>query len=321
MDGRPRLRDRYGQGEWIRLGRDAASRAGYRLRKSVRVSSGLSDNSDAQHLVFDLGAHLGTDTAYYLSRGFRVVAVEPNPELAKKLERLQSDDARLTIEAKALSDTPGAIRLHLPVEEAASCWATTSDAQVSMLRSAGVQTRGVEVGTISLDELVSRYGTPYYIKCDIEGSDDSFLNMLSNLDLKPPTVSFELTQVGLAAVSEQLSYLAACGYRAFYIRDQARLPAATFVDGRIHEIGGMWSGPFGVEIDDGSWLTLAQLRRRAFIFALRSRLFGEFGLAGRFRLYGLIRRLAQLPLLRTLFYTSWYDVHCFLEADGGSSGR
>ena len=32
-------------------------------------------------LVFDIGMHNGDDTAYYLSRGYRVLAVEANPSL------------------------------------------------------------------------------------------------------------------------------------------------------------------------------------------------------------------------------------------------
>ena len=32
-------------------------------------------------LIYDVGMHNGDDTAYYLWRGFRVVAIEPNPEL------------------------------------------------------------------------------------------------------------------------------------------------------------------------------------------------------------------------------------------------
>ena len=34
-----------------------------------------------QKLIYDVGMNNGDDTAYYLWRGFRVVAIEPNPEL------------------------------------------------------------------------------------------------------------------------------------------------------------------------------------------------------------------------------------------------
>jgi FkbM family methyltransferase len=266
-------------------------------------------------LVFDLGAHLGADTSYYLARGFRVVALEANPDLGRRLSSLDAG-GRLIVEARALSAEAGPITLHVPLDEKASCWATTSPEQARMLRGARVETRPVAVETVTLAELVGRFGTPYYVKCDIEGSDDLFLDMLSRLEEKPPTVSVELTQVGIRPVLRQLGHLRDCGYRRFIIRDQAHLPSAMFVDGLPRPIEGMWSGPFGVEIDDGSSLTFGQARRRAIVIALRSRLFGEFGLAGKLRIYGLLKRLARLPLLRPLLYTSWYDIHCFKGDEG-----
>ena len=36
-------------------------------------------------LVYDVGAHRGEDTAYYLHQGFRVVGVKANPSMADHL--------------------------------------------------------------------------------------------------------------------------------------------------------------------------------------------------------------------------------------------
>lgn len=273
--------------------------------------TGLNVQSDTL-LIFDLGAHLGSDTAYYLARGFRVVAVEANPKLARQLEALDVD-GRLIVEGRALSSESGPVALHLPLESEASCWATISPAQALMLQRAKVRTKPLLVDTVTLDELVSLYGVPYYIKCDLEGSDAEFLRMLSRLSLKPRTVSVELTQVGLRAVWAQLKLIRESGYTRFYIRDQGNLPRAMFSGGMPRTIDGMWSGPFGVEIDDGSALSFGQVRRHALLIALRTKVFGEFGLAGKLRLYGLLKRLARSRVLRPLIYTSWYDIHCFAD--------
>lgn len=268
-------------------------------------------------LIFDLGAHRGADTKYYLLRGFRVVAVEANPRLADGLRALIATNDQLAVEGKALSSSSGTVGLHLPSDDTADAWATTSPQQVALLQSAGVRTQAIEVPSISLAELVDRYGTPYYIKCDIEGSDTEFLAMLAQLDSKPPTVSFELTQLGLGRMSLQLRTLRSCGYHHFYIRDQAHLPHATFVNGRIYQIKEMWSGPIGAEIDQNNALSYHKLCHLSFWILLRNRLFGEFGLAGKVRLYGLMKRLARVPGLRWIFYTSWYDVHCFRNDQHG----
>ena len=37
-------------------------------------------------LIYDIGQHTGEDTAFYLGKGFRVVAVEANPTLAEATE-------------------------------------------------------------------------------------------------------------------------------------------------------------------------------------------------------------------------------------------
>jgi len=39
-------------------------------------------------LIFDIGANNGDDTAFYLKKGFRVVAIEADPALAQKLNDL-----------------------------------------------------------------------------------------------------------------------------------------------------------------------------------------------------------------------------------------
>jgi 16S rRNA A1518/A1519 N6-dimethyltransferase RsmA/KsgA/DIM1 with predicted DNA glycosylase/AP lyase activity len=46
-------------------------------------------------LVFDIGANVGEYTQAFLDLGARVVAVEPNPDLARKLTDIQNK--RLTV--------------------------------------------------------------------------------------------------------------------------------------------------------------------------------------------------------------------------------
>jgi hypothetical protein len=65
--------------------------------------------SEEPLLVFDLGAHLGADTSYYLARGFRVLALEANPDLARRLSTLGSGE-RLAVEAPLCRWTPGRSR-------------------------------------------------------------------------------------------------------------------------------------------------------------------------------------------------------------------
>ena len=38
-----------------------------------------------EDLIYDVGLHIGQDTAFYLEKGFRVVAIEANPVLAHQV--------------------------------------------------------------------------------------------------------------------------------------------------------------------------------------------------------------------------------------------
>ena len=59
-----------------------------------------SSRKDKPRLIYDVGMHVGQDTAFYLAKGFNVVAVEANPLLARAGEKKFSSfirDGRLTI--------------------------------------------------------------------------------------------------------------------------------------------------------------------------------------------------------------------------------
>ena len=58
-----------------------------------------------QKMIFDIGMHIGRDTNFYLQKGFKVVAVEASPVLAKQSEERFRDhisSGQLTIVNKAL---------------------------------------------------------------------------------------------------------------------------------------------------------------------------------------------------------------------------
>src|SRR6476660_4069428 len=62
------------------------------------------------NLIFDVGMNNGDDSAYYLSKGYQVVAVEANPILVERARaRFKSEIAagQLLIEPVAIIDWPG----------------------------------------------------------------------------------------------------------------------------------------------------------------------------------------------------------------------
>jgi len=124
-------------------------------------------------LVFDIGANTGGWAAEALDIGCQVVCVEPQPDLAERLSALP-----VTVVAEAVGDVPGVAHLTFSHD---SRYASLHDEWVAAHgryhRWAAPNT--VEVPVTTLDALISRFGTPDFVKVDTEGFEDRVLAGLS----------------------------------------------------------------------------------------------------------------------------------------------
>ena len=123
-------------------------------------------------LVFDVGAHVGDRIASFRRLGARVVAVEPQPALARTLKLLYGRDRAVAIEPAAVGRSAGSIDLKLNL--ANPTVSTASDAFIKAADGApgweGQQwTKTVRVPVTTLDALIDRHGLPSFIKLDVEG--------------------------------------------------------------------------------------------------------------------------------------------------------
>ena len=239
-------------------------------------------------LIFDLGAAAGDDTAYYLHRGYRVVAVEPNPVSAACLrERFASqiDTGDLMLVEAAISTSEGEASFWVCDDE--PVWSSFDRRLASQKQS---NHHAIRVNTCRFRSLLKRFGIPYYCKIDIEGSDGICLEDMTE-NSKPPFVSVEMGYDGSGPVPDGtwalFDRLRALGYRRFKVISQvtyrqpplwfalakAQLPRRlsarfTLIDAKFrkHRSGDGWSfdgdssGPFG-EDTDGKWLNAIQARR------------------------------------------------------------
>lgn len=212
------------------------------------------------NLVIDLGMHIGEDTAYYLARGYRVVALEPNPQLVAEVSARHAaelESGQLTILEAALSQQVGK----------ANFFISGKNSEWSSLDSWRVEKEGesteISISTVTLEEIVREYGVPYYVKCDIEGADGYFCQQLVHAQHKPEFVSVEFIAF------EWLALLFAAGYTRFQLVNQAEVrrfaPKISFEhDGQTHEwrFGSHSSGPFGQDLPADQWLTLNEVAHR-----------------------------------------------------------
>jgi FkbM family methyltransferase len=138
-------------------------------------------------LIYDVGMHVGDDTAYYLHKGFRVVAIEANPALvARASERFGREiaDGRLKIVNVAIAEAPGALPFWLSERPDLSSF------DRDLASKFGDPVHQIEVRCSRLEPIFEEHGVPSYLKIDIEGHDRICIDQLTPGDL-PRYVSAE----------------------------------------------------------------------------------------------------------------------------------
>jgi FkbM family methyltransferase len=144
-----------------------------------------------------------------------VVAVEPQPALAKTLRFLYGRDRAVTVVEGAVGREAGTLPLKLNLDNPTV--STASEAFIAAARGApgweGQQwTRTVEVPVATLDALIARHGAPRFIKIDVEGYE---AEVLAGLAAPVPALSFEFTTIQRDVACACVARCAAIGYRAF----------------------------------------------------------------------------------------------------------
>jgi FkbM family methyltransferase len=167
-------------------------------------------------LIYDIGANEGQDSAFYLAKGFRVVAVEANPVLVKHLQDRFADDlaaGRLNLVDRAVTDAAGPLQFYVNTENTHWSslhrdWGTRDGASTATT---------ITVDTVRLGDMLAVYGCPYYLKIDVEGEDMALLHALARTSHRPAYVSVEEHGV------EAIDLLDSLGYDRFALVNQQQL--------------------------------------------------------------------------------------------------
>lgn len=270
-------------------------------------------------LVYDVGAHKGEDSAYYLAKGYRVVAFEANGELVRGCEeRFAAEIAagRLTIVEGAITDDDApTVRFY---RHPLSTWGTTSDEMVERNLMVAAS-EAVDVPAVNFAEKLRETGMPSFMKIDIEGSDMICLQALLEFDRRPQSVSVESHKTDFAHVEAELELLARLGYDRFAVVQQGDVAGRTLrtarLDGRplAFRFEEDSSGPFGSDV--GPWLDRAAALRRYKRVFLAYRLIGARSRLRRTRIGRRLHGFALRRLKRPL--PGWYDTHAARGAEMG----
>jgi FkbM family methyltransferase len=142
-------------------------------------------------LAFDIGAHVGNRVRALRRLGAKVVAAEPQAAPLAVLRRLYGGDPGVTIVPTACGPREEERVLH--VSEASPTLSTLSETWISTAGCAE-NFRGISwdaeqrVPVTTLDALIADYGTPDFVKIDVEGFE---AEVLAGLSAALPLLSFE----------------------------------------------------------------------------------------------------------------------------------
>jgi FkbM family methyltransferase len=264
-------------------------------------------------LIFDLGMHEGTDTDFYLRKGFRVVSVEADPLLACAAKIRFSGairEKRLTIVNKAIAAHPGLVTLY---RSANTIWSTLDRNRADLVAKKAAESEAIEVEAITTKDLLTEFGVPYYLKIDIEGLDTTALAGLKDVDDRPRYVSIESERRDLQTVRQELSIFSSVGYDAFKVVPQHRVHRQREPDPPREGLRGGApnpdsSGLFGEDLP-GPWLSQIQA-----LDAYRRPLLNHY-LTGSDSL--LKSRWIRAALKRVGFRAGWYDTHGKVSSSWG----
>jgi FkbM family methyltransferase len=261
-------------------------------------------------LIYDVGLHRGEDTAYYLRKGYRVVAFEANPDLVQHCRQRFATElcsGQLEIIEGAIADT-NARSITFYEHPYMSVWGTTDTMWVE--RNASNVT-AIEVPVVRFRSHLERTGTPYFVKIDIEGADDICLSTLVAMNARPVFMSIEAEKVRFDRLQTQLTAMEQLGFDRFAAVQQADMNKH-MIETRTrsgepftYRFEADSSGGFGCDI--ARWMSREELEHVYRPIFRRYRVLGDDALINRtqvgFRLRSRLARRLGRPL------PGWYDTH------------
>jgi len=165
-------------------------------------------------LIFDIGMHKCEDTIFYLKKGYRVIAIEANPHLvaiAKQKFNREIETERLTILNFGIAENEGTLPFYR--NDHLLEW-SSFDQSIGTRDNTPYTVIDVQCKTIA--SIINDFGTPFYLKIDIEGYDQFCIAGLDETIQLPTYISCEASSI------KCLDVFVAKGYTQFKLLNQAR---------------------------------------------------------------------------------------------------
>jgi FkbM family methyltransferase len=166
--------------------------------------------------AIDVGANVGIFSRYLAAHFRHVVAVEPIPYLAERLERAKIRSCSV-IQA-ALGEQAGSVTMRIPVDaggrEMSALSTASSSNALAFIDSASVVERVVPCRR--LDDVEASAGKIAFVKIDVEGFEYSVLRGARRLlNESRPTIQLEIGRAHNPEYKAVLSLMADAGFTGF----------------------------------------------------------------------------------------------------------
>ncbi len=161
-------------------------------------------------VCFDVGANLGNRTKVFLHLGARVIAVEPQEGCAQMLQAAFADHPNFVLVPKALGAEEGEATMLISQEHTLSSlsadWVNSVQASGRFSQYSWDEERVVKVTTI--DNLITRFTSPAFIKIDVEGFEEQ---VVSGLSAAVKVLSLEFIPEYIESMVKAIEHLGSLG--------------------------------------------------------------------------------------------------------------
>ena len=142
-------------------------------------------------LVFDIGANVGNRTKIFRRLGATVVALEPQPYCQTILKRVYKNDSKVIIVPAAAGSEEGTAEMKVASGHVVSSLSPQWISEVTKSNRFNVSwDKSLPCKLTTLDRLMATYGTPAFVKIDVEGYE---LQVIEGMHSPVAALSFEYT--------------------------------------------------------------------------------------------------------------------------------